>query len=76
MDLSVVLLSYNTRDLLEQALRTVAEASGHLLRKAELKLYACRRTLRLRPFLAKASGRTAGQAVFSSFFGSFESVLR
>ncbi len=30
MDLSVVLLSYNTRDLLEQALRTVAEASADL----------------------------------------------
>ena len=30
MDLSVVLLSYNTRDLLEQALRTVVEAATEL----------------------------------------------
>ena len=30
LDLSVVIPSYNTRDLLEQALRTVAEASGDI----------------------------------------------
>ena len=30
MDLSVVLLSYNTRDLIEEALRSVAEASTEL----------------------------------------------
>ena len=30
LDLSVVIPSYNTRDLMEQALRTVAEASGDI----------------------------------------------